>query len=325
MHAGFTRRAALIAVSLSCLSGAAWAQASFPNKSVRLLVGFSAGGSADLVARLLAEELRPEWGQTVVVENRVGAGGAIAADMVAKAPPDGYNLLVTTASHTALGALKKQLPYDSLNSFTPINLFASAPNALVTRADSPLRTLPAFLAAAKSKPGEVTYATSAVGGILHFAGEQFAHAAGIKLNHVPYKGANDVVLAVLSSTVQSSWSVVSAAIPLVAPDKLHIVAVASDKRSALVPDVPTFAELGVPGMKSDTWFGVLGPANLPPDVTRRINDSLQKLLSKPDVKAKLFKLGAEPKGLGPVEFREQVKNELEQFAVIAKAANISAD
>lgn len=325
MLAGFTRRAALIAVSLSCLSGVAWAQASFPNKSVRLLVGFSAGGSADLVARLLAEELRSEWGQTVVVENRVGAGGAIAADMVAKSPPDGYNLLVTTASHTALGALKKQLPYDSLNSFTPINLFASAPNALVTRADSPLRTLPAYLSAAKAKPGEISYATSAVGGILHFAGEQFAHAAGIKLNHVPYKGANDVVLAVLSNTVQSSWSVVSAAIPLVAPDKLHIVAVASDKRSTLVPDVPTFAELGVPGMKSDTWFGVLGPANMPPELTQRINDSLQKLLGKPDVKAKLFKLGAEPMGLGPAQFRAQVKTELEQFAAIAKAANISAD
>lgn len=326
MNGRNTRQAscALAALVLS-LSGVALAQSPFPSKNVRLLVGFSAGGSSDLVARLLAEELRPEWGQSVLVENRVGAGGAIAANAVAKAPPDGYTLLVTTASHTALGALKQQLPYHSLNDFTPITLVASAPNALVTRADSPLKTLPAYLAEAKSKPGEVTYASSAVGGILHFAGEQFAHAAGIKLNHIPHKGANDVVLAVLSGTVQSSWSVVSAAIPLVAPDKLHIVAVASEKRSALVPDVPTFEELGVKGMKSDTWFGVLGPVGLPPEITNRINETLSKLLARPEFKAKLIKLGAEPMGRGPAEFRAQIKTELEQFAAIAKAANIRAD
>lgn len=316
------RCVSIVVTALLC--GGAIAQTVWPAKPVRFQVGFSAGGSADLVARLLAEELRPVWGQPILVENRVGAGGAIAADMVAKAPPDGYVLLVTTASHTALGALKKQLPYNSVSDFTPINLFASAPNALVTRSDSPLRTLPAFIAAAKAKPGEVSYATSGVGGILNFAGEQFAHAAGIKLNHVPYKGANDVVLGVLSGSVQSSWSVVSAAIPLVAPDKLHIVAVASDKRSALVPDVPTLAELGVK-VSSETWFGVLGPANLPPEITTRINDSLQKLLASPDVRAKLVKFGAEPRGLGPTEFSRLVKSELEQFAAIAKIANITAE
>jgi len=323
MARSLKQRLGLIAIALLCTSGAV-AQSTFPTKPIRLLVGFSAGGAVDSVARLLADELQGAWGQSLVVENRVGAGGAIAAAAVAKAAPDGYTLLVTTASHTALGALKKQLPYDSYKDFSPINLFASAPNALVTRNDSPLRTLPAYLAAARAKPGEITYATSGTGGILHFAAEQFAYAAKVKLNHVPYKGANDVVLAVLSNTVQSSWSVVSAAIPLVAPDKLHIVAVASEKRSALVPDVPTLGELGVK-VVSDTWFGVLGPANLPPDITAKINDSLQKLLGRPDVQAKLVKLGAEPRGLGPVDFGRQVKTELEQFSAIAKTANISLD
>jgi tripartite-type tricarboxylate transporter receptor subunit TctC len=171
----------------------------------------------------------------------------------------------------------------------------------------------------------VTYASSAVGGILHFAGELFAHTAGIKLNHIPHKGANDVVLAVLSGTVQSSWSVVSAAIPLLGPDKLKIVAVASDKRSSLVPDVPTFNELGVKGLKVDTWFGVLGPAGMPPEVTKRINDSIMKLMGRSDFQAKLLKFGAEPRGLGPAEFKEQVRSELEQFAEVAKAANIKVD
>lgn len=319
----FLKRSSLIAAAM-LMSSAALAQSTFPTKPVRLLVGFSAGGSIDAVSRLLAEELRTAWGQPVVVENRVGAAGALAAEMVAKAEPDGYNLLMTTSSHTALGAVKKQLPYDSHKSFTAINLVASAPNSLVTRADSPLRTLPAYIAAAKEKPGQVTYATSGTGGILHLTAEQFSHQAGVRLNHIPYKGANDVVLSVLAGNVQSSWSVVSAAMPLLAPDKLHIVAVASEKRSALVPNVPTFNEMGIK-LVSEAWFGMLGPANLPPQIANRINDTIQKLLAKPEVQAKLAGIGAEPRGIGPAEFDKQIQSELSQFSEVVKIANIVAN
>ncbi|HVL57712.1 MAG TPA: tripartite tricarboxylate transporter substrate binding protein, partial [Burkholderiaceae bacterium] len=310
--------------ALLATAAAATAQ-TYPSKPIRFVVGFSAGGSTDLLARLLADEMRKDWNATVVVENRVGAGGVIAADHVAKSPPDGYTLFVQSATHTAIGALRKQLPYHSVDSFTPITLVATAPNVLLVRPDSPYKTLDSFIAAAKAKPGEITYATSAVGGALHLAGEQFAHLAGIRLNHVPYKGANEVTLAVMSGTVESSWNAANAAMAHVNAGKLHILGVASEKRFALLPNAPTFAELGIKSMTSETWVGVLGPAGLPADVTSKLNDYFQNLVKRPDVTEKLHKLGAVPVGTGPAEFRKLIADEIATLSDIAKKAKIEID
>ena len=302
------------------------AQAQYPTKPVRIIVGFSAGGSTDVLARIIAEELRKDWNQPVVVENRVGAGGVLAADHVAKSAPDGHTLFVQSATHSAIAALKEPtLPFSSVKDFSWITLVATAPNVLVVRADSPLKELPAYIAAAKAKPGEVTYASSAVGGALHLAGETFAHLAGIQLNHIPYKGANEVVAAVLAGTVQSSWSAANAAFPLVNTGKLYAVAVAADKRFPLLPSTPTFAELGIKGMKSDTWVGVMGPANMPRPLVAQLDAQLQKIIARPDVKERITKVGAETVGLGPDAFRDMAAAEIAMLTDIAKKANIKAE
>lgn len=322
-----SRLAALAFATLALGSATATlAQASFPSKPVRIVVGFTAGGSTDVLARLLADELRKDWPHPVVVENKVGAGGVLAADMVAKSAPDGHTLFVQSATHSAIAALKEPtLPFKSVEDFTWITLAASAPNVLVVRADSPLKQLPAYIAAAKAKPGELTYATSAVGGALHFAGETFAYLAGLKLNHIPYKGANEVVASVLSGTVQSSWSAANAAFPLVTAGKLHAVAVASEKRFTLMPDTPTFEELGIKGMKSDTWVGVMGPAKMPAAVVAAIDSKLQAILARPDVKERILKIGAETAYLGPEKFAAMAKKEIDLLTDIGKKAGIKAE
>lgn len=311
---------------LAALAAPALAQGSFPAKPVRLVVGFTAGGSTDVLARLLAEELRKDWPHPVVVENKVGAGGVLAADLVAKSAPDGHTLFVQSATHSAIAALKEpSLPFKSIEDFTWIALAASAPNVLVVRADSPLKQLPAYIAAAKARPGELTYATSAVGGALHFAGETFAYLAALKLSHIPYKGANEVVASVLSGTVQSSWSAANAAFPLVSAGKLHAVAVASEKRFTLMPDTPTFEEMGVKGMKSDTWVGVMGPARMPAAVVAAIDTKLQAILARPEVTEKILKIGAETAYLGPERFAAMVKKEIDLLTDIARKAGIKAE
>lgn len=317
---------AVVAVLASAFAVSALAQGAFPAKPVRIIVSFTAGGSTDVLARLLAEELRKEWSQPVVVENRVGAGGALGSDHVAKSAPDGHTLYVQSASHSALAALKQAtLPFDSVKDFTWITMFASAPNVLVVRADSPLKQLPSYVAAAKAKPGEVTYASSAIGGALHLAGETFANLAGIKLNHIPYKGANEVVAAVLSGTVQSSWSAANAAFPLISAGKLHAVAVASEKRFSLMPDTPTFAELGVKGMKSDTWVGLMGPAGMPRPLAAQLDAQVLKIVARPDVKEKILKLGAEPMSLSLEQFAAMARGEVELLTDVARKAGIKAE
>ena len=322
------RKAMFLLALAAALAAPAHAQAPspYPSKPVRIIVGFSAGGSTDVLARIVADELRKDWGQPVVVENRVGAGGVLAAEHVAKSAPDGYTLFVQSATHSAIAALKEPtLPFSSVKDFSWITLVATAPNVLVVRADSPLKELPAYIAAAKAKPGEVTYASSAIGGALHLAGETFSHLAGIKLNHIPYKGANEVVAAVLAGTVQSSWSAANAAFPLVSSGKLHAVAIAAEKRFSLMPNTPTFAELGIRGMKSDTWVGVMGPANMPRPLVASLDAQLQKIIVRPDVKEKIAKVGAETVGLGPDAFREMAAAEIALLTDIAKKANIKAE
>lgn len=302
------------------------AQESYPARPVRIIVGFGAGGISDVMARLLSVELQKTWGQPVVVENKPGASGVIGAELVAKSPADGYVLMLASGTHTITPALRLKMPYDAVRDFTAITLLASAPNMLVVNADTAFRSVADYIAAAKAKPGEVNYATSGIGTTVHIAGERLAHLAGVRLNHIPYRSSSQSVEAVVAGQVMSSWSAVNAALPHIKSGRVRALAVASEKRSSFAPDVPTFEELGVKGMKSDTWLGMLGPPNMPAAVATKINAELARLLVRPDFREKVLGLGAEPvAGVALEKYSALMRDEIDSYAAIIKVANIKPE
>lgn len=318
-------RTAVVALAALCIPMAASAADDYPSKPIRMVVGFAPGGVSDTLARLLAAEMQKEWGQSVIVENRAGASGIIGSDMVAKAAPDGYTLLLVPGTHTINPALNRELPYDSVKDFTPITLVASAPNVLVVRSDSPINSLKEYIAAAQAEPEHVTYATSGIGTTVHIAGERLAHLADIKLTHVPYKGSILSVKAVLSGEVQSSWSAVNSALPFIREGQLKVLAIASDKRSELLPDAPTLAESGIEGMTSDTWLGVTGPANMPPEVVDKLHRAYVEFIARDEMRQRLATLGADPVGMGPSEFSDLIEKEIAMFTDVVKRAGIQPE
>jgi tripartite-type tricarboxylate transporter receptor subunit TctC len=306
------------------LPGVSLAQA-YPSRPIRVIVPFGPGGVTDVLARLLSAEIAKDFGQPVVVENMPGGTGLIGTGAVAKAVPDGHTILFTSNAHTINPALRKQMPFDSVKDFTPLVLLAAAPNMLVVRSDSAIRSVAEYIAAAKAKPGEINYATSGVGTSLHIAGEQFSQITGAKFNHVPYAASNQSVQAVLGGHVVSSWSAVNAALPFVKAGRMRPLAVASEKRTEFAPDVPTFAEVGIKGMKSETWLAALGPAGLPAPVAAKLAAELQMLIARADVKQKILGLGAEPVGVELEAFRAQIRDEIEMYTKIARAGDIKAE
>lgn len=316
-----------VMVSLAALctplaATAATAADSYPSKPIRMVVGFAPGGVSDTLARLLAAEMQKEWGQSVIVENRAGASGIIGSDMVAKAAPDGYTLLLVPGTHTINPALNRELPYDTVKDFTAITLVASAPNVLVVRSDSPIKSVEDYIATAKKSPGQMNYATSGIGTTVHIAGERFAHAAGIDLTHVPYKGSILSVKAVLSGEVQSSWSAVNSALPFIQDGQLRVLAIAGEERSPLLPDAPTLAESGVKDMLSDTWLGVAGPANMPKEVVDKLHNAFVDFIARDEMKQRLATLGADPVGMGPEAFSELIKKEIAMYSEVVERAGI---
>ena len=310
--------------SSGALSGTAIAQEAFPARPIRIVVGFVAGGVSDVLARLVAPELQKALGVSVLVENRPGASGMIAAGQVAKSPPDGYTLYMAPNTHLINHAINANVPYDSVKDFTGITLLTTTPNMLVVKDDSPFRSVADFIAAARAKPGEISYATSGIGTTVHFAGELLAFQAGIKLNHVPFKGANQSIEAVVAGHIPASVSAVSSSIGFIRGGRVRVLGVMAEKRSALLPDVPTFRELGFKDLISDTWLGLLGPAAMPPAVSSRLNDELVRILQTPEFRERVFKTGNEPVGLGLDAFQKQMANELEGFIALAKRAAIKA-
>lgn len=310
------------ALLLAAAASPVHADEPFPSKPVRIIVGFVAGGVSDVLARLIAPELQKSLGQTVLVENRPGASGVIAAGQVANAPPDGYMLYMAPNTHLINHAMNPAIPFHAVKDFTAITLLTTTPNMLVVREDSPFKSVDDYLRAAKAKPGELSYATSGIGTTVHFAGELLAHEAGIKLNHVPFKGANQSVEAVVGGHVPSSVSAVSSTLPFIKAGRVRVLAVMAPKRSALLPDVPTFTELGYKTIVSDTWLGLIGPANLPAAVAKRLNDDLLKIMAQPDFRAKVLATGNEPVGLGLGAFAEQMTKEHAGYVAMIKAAGI---
>jgi tripartite-type tricarboxylate transporter receptor subunit TctC len=293
----------------------------YPDKSIRVIVGFSAGGAVDLAPRIIGEKLTETWNQPVVTENRPGAGGGIAAQMVAKAAPDGYTLLSVSAAHVILPALSATDLYD-LKDFTGVTTTISVPAVLVVNPSLGVKSVRDLVAMAKAKPGELTFSSGGFGSGTHFAAELFKSLAAIDVRHVPYRGIPEATTEVVANRIDFTFSPLSSALPLIHTGQLVALAVAPATRVAALPDVPTLAEAGVAGYRWDSWFGLLAPAQTPLAIVKVLNREIVRIVDLPDVKKRWESLGAEAMSLTPEEFDKYL---LEQSALVArlvKAANI---
>jgi tripartite-type tricarboxylate transporter receptor subunit TctC len=298
----------------------------YPNKPIRLIVPFPASGATDLLARAIAQKVGTNLGQQVVVDNRPGAGGAIGSDMAAKAPADGYTLLIATTSTHSIGPyINTRLPYNTETDFTPIGQVAVATNLLVVPNSLPVKNVKELIDYAKKHPGELNYASSGNGTVVHLTAEAFKTQAGVFITHIPYRGTALSVPDLISGKVQVLFDSIVSGLPHVKDGKLKALAVTSAKRSPLAPEIPTVSESGLPGFESDTWFGIYGPKNLPADVVARLNAEFNKAIQAPEVKERLAKLGAEPVGGTPAQFAAMVKKDSARWGKLIKDRKITAE
>ncbi len=298
---------------------------SYPSKPVRVIVPFPAGGGIDAVARLLAPKLSESLGQSVVIDNRSGASGTIGTEIVAKSPPDGYTLLATFASHAQNASLYPNLGYDTVKAFAPITLIATVPNILVVNPALPVKTVADLIALAKKRPGEILYASIGNGTPAHLSAELFNRMAGIKMTHVPYKGAAPSIVALISGETQLTFTTVLVAMPHVKSGRLRALGVCSLKRAPVLPDLPTIDEAGVKGYESTAWYGLLAPARTPAPIVDQWNREAVKALQLADVRDNLKNQGAEPVGDSPREFSAIIVQEIDKWRKVVDAAGIKAD
>jgi tripartite-type tricarboxylate transporter receptor subunit TctC len=308
-------------------ASAALAQSEYPNRPIKLLVGFAPGGSTDIVARIVAQKLGERLGQTIVVENRAGAGGTIGADAAAKAPPDGYTLtLGTTSTHAIAAGAYSKLPYNPVTDFTPISLVAITPYLLVVNPQVQARNLSEFLALAKSQPGKLNYASAGNGTATHLAMEMLKDAAKVDLVHIPYKGNAPADTAILAGEVQAVFGSMPALLQNAKANKVRPIAVGTAIRSPALPDVPTVAEQGYPGFEAALWLGIMGPANMPKPVVDRLYKEIAAIVATPEFKAAMEANGAEPiVSKSPEEFREMLRGQVDKYVKITKAIGIKLD
>ncbi len=317
-------RRALSAAALVLLAGGAYAQ-TYPSKPIRWIVPFPPGGSTDLLARVVGQKLTEAWGQQVIVENKGGAGGTLGAAEAARAPADGYTLLMGAIHHTIATSVYPKLPYDFQKDFAPITVVAIVPNVLVVNPSVPANSTKELIAYAKANPGKLTYGSAGMGTAHHLIGEQFNLQAGVNILHVPYKGSSPAVADLIGGQVQIMYDTVASCLPHIKSGKLRPLAVATAKRSSALPEVPTIAEAALPGFEVTTWFGALAPAKTPNDIVVKLNGEIVKILAMPDVRKRLLDAGAEPVGNSPGEMAAQIKRETEEFGKIVKQAKITAE
>jgi tripartite-type tricarboxylate transporter receptor subunit TctC len=317
-------RLALLAAVL-CTAAVPALPQGFPNKPVKIVVPFPAGGPTDVVTRSLADKLGASLGQPVVVENKPGAGGAIGADFVAKSPADGYTLVMATSSTHSIGPYLAKLPYDPEKDFTPIVWVGNATNILVVNAQLPANNVQELIALAKKDPGRLNYATSGIGTVVHLTSELFASMAGVKLTHVPYKGVQQSVPDPISGQVAMLFDNIMTAQPHIKAGKVKALGISSPKRSPLVPEVPTIAESGLPGFESVTWFGLLGPANTPRAVVERVNAEMNKALQSPEIQARFAQLGFEPAGGSAGDFAATIQRDARKWSKVIKDAGVKPE
>jgi len=321
-------RAICLFVAAMLASGASWAQATYPAKSVKVIIPQAVGGSSDLMGRVLSEQLAEELGQSFVVENRTGAGGTIGSAFVANSPPDGYTLLMVDQSFVLAPNLYKTVPYDNLKDFTPISEMGRIPAALVVNPELGVKTLAEFIAYAKANPGKLNYGSGGVGSAVHLATEFFARSAGIQLTHVPFSGGGGPMMsAVVGNHVQMVLTAVPTVAPFVKSGKLVALAVTTDdgKRSPTLPDVPSMSEAGLKGATLYFWYGLSGPAGMPKDVVNAVHAGMQKAIANPKVRDKLEKQSAELAANGPDAFGKLLQQEQAKWSTVIRAAGIKPE
>lgn len=315
--------AASLAVAIPTIAASVSASAdTWPSRPIRIMVGFGAGGGTDIAARIVAQPLSEKLGQPVVVENKPGAGGTIAANQVAQADKNGYTALVISTGHTVSAAMFKSLPYDSVKDFAPVGMVANSTYVVVARGDLPVKNLRELIALAKAKPGDLKFASVGVGSTQHLAGELLHQKAGMKVLNVPYRGTPALVTALIAGEVDYGVELLHAVKGNAEAGKLKILAVGSPERSPAAPDIPTVAEQGVPGYAAIAWYGMVYPAGTPAEVVSKTSAALREILARKEIQVQLEKIGASAKSSTPEEFGKHLAAEVETWKAVREAAGI---
>jgi tripartite-type tricarboxylate transporter receptor subunit TctC len=315
-------RALLFAALLPASWDGTAAAQDYPSRPIRFIVPFTAGSATDIVARAVADRLGGALGQPIVVENKGGAGGRVGAEIVARAPPDGYTLLIHSSAHTANPALYKDLPFDTAHDFAGITTLVNLPNVLITAPDTGFKTVRDLVAYAMANPGKLNFASAGVGSATHMNMEKFCARAGIKVTHIPFKGTPEVLTDLMNGRVDAYFAPLSAGLPYIRDNRVVVLAVGTAQRSALLPEVPTTTEAGVPDSDYNFWLGMLAPAKVPGAIIARLHAETVKVLQSPDMVERFKALGAVPMPISPEQFDAYIRAELVSIADIVKAAGI---
>ena len=316
---------ASMALGLSAGAGAQPGAVSYPTKPIHIVVTFTTGGAPDILARLIGERLQAAWGQPVIVDNKPGAGGNTGADSVAKAPSDGYTIVVgTVGTHSINGALYKKMPYDMVRDFTPVSLLATTPNLLVVHNGVPAKTIKELIELGK-KEGKMTFASSGAGTSIHVSGELFKTMTGLDMTHIPYKGRASALPDLLGGRVTMMFDNMPSSLPLVREGKLRGLAVTSLKRSAAAPDIPTIAESGLPGFDAVSWFALFAPPGVPRPIVDKLSAEVHRILHSPDVSKKLSENGLDPIGSTPEELASYQRAEITKWAKVVKDSGATVE
>ena len=324
MNVSRVARIVLAVCALVLAPGAAVAQQAYPGKPIRMIVPFAAGGSTDNLARTMAQKLSEALGQPVIVDNRPGGNAVIGSEALVKSAPDGYTIMMTSVDHTVIPQLLPT-PYDPVRDFAPVGAVSYTQLLLVVNPSVPANNLQELIALAKAKPGQLNYASSGSGGVPHLTGEMFNGLAGIRMQHIPYKGGGPAMIDLIGGQVQLSFAIPINAIPQIKTGKLRPIAITGTSRLEALPQVPTFTEAGVPGLDVKTWFAVFAPAATPKPVIDRLSNEIIGILGRPDVKEKLFAQGMEPYVTTADEFAAIVKADVAKYGQVIKAGNIKID
>jgi len=316
---------AIAVIALSLAAGTSFAQ-QYPTKPIRLLVGFAPGGGTDIVARVIGQKLSEWWGQQVIVENRAGATGTIAADFVSKAGADGYTLLMGHVNSNAIApTIFKKLPYDAIKDFASVTYVGYVPNVLTVHPSLPVKSVKELVALAKSRPGELTCASSGTGSTQHLALELFMTLTGVKIIHVPYKGSGQAIVDLVAGQVLMNFDTMPPVIDHIKTNRLRALAVTTPKRASQLPDIPTLDETGLKGFEMTNWYGVVAPAGVSRDIINKVSADINKALQDPGVRKRLVDVGTEIGGGTPESFDNFIKTEIAKYTKLVKAANVQLD
>jgi len=298
----------------------------YPAKPVRVVVPFAAGGTTDIVTRILAQRLTENWGQQLIVDNRAGAGGNIGSEIIATSPPDGYSILMATvATHGINASLYKKIPYDPIKDFSPITLVASTPSVLMVNPSVAANSVKQLISLAKAKPGQLNFGSPGNGSSHHLAGELFDSMAGVKMAHIPYKGTAAALIDLMAGQIQLTFDTLPSAMPYVKAKKLKALAVTSTKRTRSLSDLPTVSEAGVPGYEVTSWYGALAPAGTPTDIVKKLNADFVRTIHIPQVTEKMIEAGADPVANTPEQFAAFIRSELKKWAKVVQDCGARVD